>query len=277
MSNLSNIEKMKLEKILETDGGYVLDFTNQKFGDFVYNATQKDIFSDKYALNGTSKAKRLRVFWDKEPNEVVGNLTKDLLEYWKTQKLLKQQSTNQHENSLYLSCVEIANRLSGKPQAKQMTEDDFIRTEFKNISLSRINLDATVTSTLEQRLSEIDKCLNAKAPLATIFLCGSTLEGILLGVASGKYKEFNTANASPKDKITRQTLPFQKWTLANFIDVSCELKLLGDDVRKFSHALRDFRNYIHPYQQLASKFDPDQHTAEICLKVLQAAISQLSK
>jgi len=48
--------------------------------------------------------------------------------------------------------------------------------------------------------------------------------------------------------------------------------LLRLDVKKFSHVMRDFRNYIHPYEQMASKFNPDKHTAEICLQVLRAAI-----
>jgi len=102
------------------------------------------------------------------------------------------------------------------------------------------------------------------------------LEGVLLGVASTKPKDFNTAQASPKNKDGK-VLPFHDWKLANFIDVSCELHFLDEDVKKFSHALRDFRNYIHPYEQMVSGFDPSPHTAEICWKVLQAAISQLSK
>jgi hypothetical protein len=53
--------------------------------------------------------------------------------------------------------------------------------------------------------------------------------------------------------------------------------MLGLDVKKFSHALRDFRNYIHPYEQMASRFNPDAHTAQICFQVLRAAISALSK
>jgi hypothetical protein len=41
--------------------------------------------------------------------------------------------------------------------------------------------------------------------------------------------------------------------------------------------MRDFRNYIHPYQQLSSNFDPDEHTAKMCLQVLNAVISDLIK
>jgi len=133
-----------------------------------------------------------------------------------------------------------------------------------------------VTGVLKQRLEEIKKCLNAKAPLAVIFLCGSTLEGILLGIACARPKEFNQAATSPKDQAGK-VKQFQEWTLNDFINVARSLGLVGEDVKKFSHALREFRNYIHPYEQMASQFDPNEHTAKICWQVLQAAITQLSK
>jgi hypothetical protein len=45
----------------------------------------------------------------------------------------------------------------------------------------------------------------------------------------------------------------------------------------FSHSLRDFRNFIHPYQQHLLNFSPDKHTAKISWQVLQAVIDDLSK
>ena len=69
---------------------------------------------------------------------------------------------------------------------------------------------------------------------------------------------------------------FPEWSLANLIDTAHELGILKEDVRKFSHALRDFRNYIHPLQQVGSGFHPDEHTAKICWHVLKAAIFQMS-
>src|SRR5262249_2538594 len=118
--------------------------------------------------------------------------------------------------------------------------------------------------------------LAAPAPLAVIFLCGSTLEGILLGTACLHPKEFNQSPASPKDSMAKAK-QFPEWTLSDFINVARDLNLIGEDVKKFSHALRDFRNYIHPYHQMSSNFNPDEHTAKICWQVLQAAIVQLSK
>ncbi len=156
------------------------------------------------------------------------------------------------------------------------TEDEFISREFKNISLDKLGLDSPITGVLSQRLDEIKKCLGASASLATIFLCGSALEGILLGTATARASQFTGAAEAPRGKDGK-VLPLPDWKLHSFIDAACSVGLLGEDVKKFSHALRDFRNYIHPHQQMMSQFNPDEHTARICWQVLQAAISQLSK
>ena len=160
-------------------------------------------------------------------------------------------------------------------EEKEVKEGDFLRKEFSEISLDKLGLDSIITKTLNLRFEEIKKCLEAKAPLSVIFLSGSTLEGILLGIATKHPKEYNQSNSAPKDKEGK-VLQFPRWTLKNFIDVANEVGHLKEDVRKFSHALRDFRNYIHPYEQVSSRFNPDEHTARICWQVLKAAIYQLS-
>jgi hypothetical protein len=143
----------------------------------------------------------------------------------------------------------------------------------KNISLDTLQLESELVLILEARLTEAQHCLS-HSPLAAIFLCGSILEGILLGVARQKQRDFNQAANSPKDK-DEKVKPFRDWSLAQFIDVAHELGLLKRDVKNFSHVLRDFRNYIHPYQQMKENFSPNKSTAEICFKVLNLAINNL--
>ncbi|MCE7059826.1 hypothetical protein [Dyadobacter sp. CY343] len=155
-------------------------------------------------------------------------------------------------------------------------EEDFLSKEFHDVSIDKLELDAVVSDILKSRIDQIKRCISVKAPLAAIFLSGSVLEGILLGMATKNPKDYNQAKTSPRDKEGK-TKMFHQWTLSNFIDVSHELGYIKDDVRKFSHARRDFRNYIHPYEQMSSRFNPDEHTAEICWQVLKAAISQLAK
>ncbi|GAB3040112.1 hypothetical protein [Spirosoma pulveris] len=159
-------------------------------------------------------------------------------------------------------------------QNSELKEEDFLSHEFKDISLDALRLDSIVTEILKARLEEIEKCLRNNAPLSVIFLAGSTLEGILLGIALIYPRKFNQANSAPKEKDST-VKPFHQWTLSNFIDASHEVGLLKSDVKKFSHSLRDFRNYIHPYEQMSGKFNPDIHTARICWQVLRAAIYQI--
>ena len=65
-------------------------------------------------------------------------------------------------------------------------------------------------------------------------------------------------------------------TLAQLIDVACEVNVIKLDVKKFSPGLRDFRNYIHPYEQMVSGFTPDEHTARVCFQVLKAALASVA-
>ena len=175
---------------------------------------------------------------------------------------------------------QIANNLLGiiKQTAKsEETIDDFLNKEFTEVSLDKLKIDSSVIQILNARITEIQNSIKSKSALSCIILCGSVLEGILLGIASSKPKEFNQCDISPKDKNTQQVLQFNNWTLSNFIDVSHKLGFLGLDVKKYSHSLRDFRNYIHPYEQMSSNFNPDIETAKISWQVLKAAITDLSK
>ena len=66
-----------------------------------------------------------------------------------------------------------------------------------------------------------------------------------------------------------------EWKLAELIEVAFEVDDLKLDVKLFSHVLRDFRNYIHPFHQMQQSFNPDQHTVDICWQVFKAAFYQL--
>ncbi|MGH9439669.1 MAG: hypothetical protein ACRD22_17725, partial [Terriglobia bacterium] len=169
----------------------------------------------------------------------------------------------------------VIERLLGKKVQPKESGEEFLKKDFGPLTLQKIPSAAPLASILEARLGEASRCLQVNAPLAVIFHCGSVLEGLLLGVASAHPQEFNQAPSSPKDKDGK-VRPLHGWTLSQFIDVACELGFLKLDVKKFSHGLRDFRNYIHPYEQMSARFDPDRHTAEICLQVLKAAIASLS-
>ena len=153
-------------------------------------------------------------------------------------------------------------------------EDEFLSREFSNVSVAQLGLESSISIILEERIKEIEKCYSAGASLSVILLAGSTLEGILLGLAIEYPKAFNTSKSSPKNSEGK-VKQFHEWSLAAYIDVASELGLIQFDTKKFSHTLRDFRNYIHPFEQMSSGFSPRKHTAKICLQVLNAAIYEI--
>lgn len=60
MSDLTFVEKSKLEKLFQMGGGYVLDFSNRTLAEFVAESTGRDIYDAQYAYASGSKANRLR-------------------------------------------------------------------------------------------------------------------------------------------------------------------------------------------------------------------------
>ena len=280
MAEIKESEKLILEKIFKMEGGYVLELSNSKLQQFIHNNLNIDIYSEKYIIYGDSKAKRIRAFWHLENNQIVGKFVIELLDYWKTEKILKGKSITDNENLLHTESLKIGNRLLGKANnPKDFIEniDSFLNKDFENVSLERLNLDSSIIGILDSRIQEIKKAIQYKSALSCVILSGSVLEGILLGFASSKMKEYNQCDISPKNRETQKVLPYNQWSLSNFIDVSHKLGYLGLDVKKYSHSLRDFRNYIHPYEQMVSKFNPDIETAKISWQVLKAAITDLSK
>jgi len=184
----------------------------------------------------------------------------------------KLQVIRNHDQISFIKNDKIEIKTSEK--SEPITESDFLGIDFKNVNIDKIGLDSRLNDILKLRLNEIEKCIKSDASLSVIFLCGSTLEGILLGLATKFPSDFNLAKSAPKDKEDK-VKKLHEWTLNTFIDVSCELGFIKGDVKKFSHALKDFRNYIHPYQQLSSGFNPDEHTSKISWQVLKAAICQI--
>ncbi|MEL7832868.1 hypothetical protein [Fodinibius sp. Rm-B-1B1-1] len=278
MADLSPTDKQYFEELFGMGTGYILrnvdaNITNAKFRSIVKDTTDLDIMTQKYEKYGTSKAKRLRAFWEKESDEKVGNLLNELLDIYAFK--VSMNGDDPSENSIYTNCKGIAAGLLNEEQ--KIDEDrEFLKKDFGSISFDGLGLEQPIKEIVEARFEEAQRCLGSGASLATIFLCGSILEGVLLGVAENNPKEFNQCDASPKDD-DGNVKQFFDWSLAQFIDVAYRLDYLNLDVQKFSHGLRDFRNYIHPYQQKKSGFAPDKETAKICLQVLRAAIVSISE
>jgi hypothetical protein len=81
MSDLTFAEKQKFEQLLGMGSGYVLNFSNRTFEEFIRDSTGCNIYDSRYDDASGSKAHRLRMFWLKEDNRVVGKLMGEMLDY----------------------------------------------------------------------------------------------------------------------------------------------------------------------------------------------------
>lgn len=111
MSDLTNIEKLKFEKLFGMASGYVLDFSNWSFQDFVHGSVGVDIYEERYNYGSGSKANRLRSFWDAESDRRVAKLLSDLLEKWELDRDSDDLRAQPAEQALFQECQRIVERL----------------------------------------------------------------------------------------------------------------------------------------------------------------------
>ena len=79
MSTLTYRERRQLEELFDMSGGYVLRFSNRTFDEFFDEVAGIAIYSERYESNGTSKANRLRRFWEVESDTLVGTVLVELI------------------------------------------------------------------------------------------------------------------------------------------------------------------------------------------------------
>lgn len=104
MSTLDYREKRKLEKLFEMSSGYVAGHSDRSFRDLFIDVAGIDIHSEKYEERGTSKANKLRCFWELGPDPIVGRILQELISEY-------SENSESGVSQLVDECQAIANRL----------------------------------------------------------------------------------------------------------------------------------------------------------------------
>jgi len=81
MANIRPVDMRLIEDAFGMSSGYVLDFSNRTFEHFFRAELNVDIYHERYAIRGTSKANRLRVFLEAAPDITAGKALRALWEY----------------------------------------------------------------------------------------------------------------------------------------------------------------------------------------------------
>lgn len=135
MSDLTRQERITLERLFKMEGGYVLNFSDRTFDDFVVDVTGRDPRDERYAANGTSKANRLRTFWKIESNLLAAKLVSALIEY-------EQKDFPGDEEASRAEGLRIAARLADATPICEVEALEAAATEADFETLSRQVLDA---------------------------------------------------------------------------------------------------------------------------------------
>lgn len=271
---VSAIEMRAIDTVLGMGGGYVLDFSDRAFADF-FRDFGVEIDHGKYRVEGDSKAKRLRYFLRITQPPLSGNVLAGLLEY-------RLASGGEIDRGAWEVAVKVATRLGGAPpriedqrerSAAAMTEQELLARVLRPESVGRATRDPTMATIVLERLQEAERCIGVEAYLSAVTLAGSVLEALCLDFGAQHPERVNRAfearYGNPPPRL-------HEWRLSEWIEVLGSTADLSPNIEKFGHALRDFRNYVHPAQQRASGFRPDRHTADISLRVVVAAVDDLA-
>ncbi|MDR3002044.1 MAG: restriction endonuclease [Fibromonadaceae bacterium] len=213
MSTLDFIEKKKISQLLN-NGGYVLDFTNATYGQFILEKTDYDL----YAKYGMSKGKNLEAIVSNESDIIVGKLLLELLRYMQTFNLV-----NDNNRALFNECAEIGNRLIGRkstPSASAPTKTETPKPSFDfSKYLSELIALSTSKDTPQARGHAFEKYLNTLfdasglEPRGAFKIIGEQIDGsfvlkdeVYLLEAKWTSKKINRADLiNFKDKVSNKS------------------------------------------------------------------------
>ncbi|HAG96686.1 MAG: hypothetical protein CMK83_08670 [Pseudomonadales bacterium] len=127
---------------------------------------------------------------------------------------------------------------------------------------------------IDSRWREAQRCQHVQAYTGAIILMGSVLEALLLCRAnSSPDKAYQSAKA-PKNKMGKVPA-IQDWNLNTLIEVAVDCGWLKSDRGKFSHALRESRNVVHPWVHVTTRANFDESTCLTSWEVLKASVRDL--
>ena len=163
VNSLTEAEKGRFAELLGMGSGYVSNYSDGTFKDLIARTVNIDIDDSKYKNIGTSKAKRLRSFWNQENDYVVRKVLQVLLDG------IRPELLNESQQKLIPLCQSTVNRLLATGfQASLNGVSEKIDTPYVSRQIRRMN-DALLSGDIELAIG------TAKELIETV--CKTILEG----------------------------------------------------------------------------------------------------
>ncbi len=129
MANLAITEKQILEKLLQMESGYVLNFSDRAIEEFFKDELGINIYAKKYNYASDSKANRMRGLWIKADNKTVAKSILKLIEYIESQILIDNFKQKDFPIERINAGKKIAEKLFGKKIEQKKSKS---KVTFKN-------------------------------------------------------------------------------------------------------------------------------------------------
>ncbi len=81
MVNIKALDMRTIDRVFQMESGYVLDFSDRTIAEFFLDELNIDFNDPKFAVNGSSKAKRLRTFLQSVDKGTAARALRELLQY----------------------------------------------------------------------------------------------------------------------------------------------------------------------------------------------------
>jgi hypothetical protein len=127
-----------------------------------------------------------------------------------------------------------------------------------------------VRDILKRDYHEIQKSAISECWKSVIILCGSSIEAILLDLLIQNESEAKKASAAPSKSN------LNKWHLHDMIEVALELELVPTGIGKLSHSIREYRNIIHPGNEIRQELTIAPEEANIAIEVMNILYRELA-
>jgi hypothetical protein len=136
-----------LDQVLDMGSGYVLNFSDKTISEYFEDEFGIDIDAEQYRSNGSSKAKRLRCFLEKESGPSAGRVLRSL---WNYRAALRERN-NAEQDPPYLErqFFEVVARIEGDTGGPSITD-----------AIERFEKDET----LDELVASIERDIGANKP-----------------------------------------------------------------------------------------------------------------
>lgn len=254
MANLTHKENFLIEKLFEMPTGYVMDFSNRTFEQFIYDCLRINIYNDKYNYATGSKANRLRAFFREEPNYKVGQLLSALLEYWHTKAIVREYGFElEKDREIYNQCLKIAARLKEEnvieeiQVIKEINDDQDFSRLAKSI---RESIDKNEPEIALDRLHTYlikyirQLCSNHKIEIK---------KNESLNAIYGKYIKFLISNKKIESKMSENILKYSINILESFNDIRNNKSFAYDnEILNYDESVLIFNNVTNSLKFIES-------------------------